>query len=136
MKTPPKNKIPVKKVVVKSDKSDSPKERMIFALTKSLGVVSTAALKANISRETHYEWLSIDPDYKTKVEDIKNLAIDFVESKMFGQINNGDTSLIKYYLSTQGKNRGYVERQEVSAVNKDGEDVSQVYIINGKEIKF
>ena len=124
MITPPTKK----ETAAKADKMDSPKDRMILALTKSLGVVSTAANKANIARSAHYEWLTSDPEYKAKVEDIKNLAIDFVESKMFNQIKSGDTALIKYFLSTQGKNRGYVERQEIANTNKDGEDIPPAII--------
>ena len=137
MNTPQPKKIAVKKVAVKIDKVDTPKERMLKALEKSLGVVSTACLKAKISRQCHYGWLAEDEAYKAAVIDIKNIGLDFVESKMFNQIKFGDTSLIKFYLSTQGKNRGYVERQEIANTNTKGEDIEpQVFIINGKEIKF
>jgi hypothetical protein len=117
---------------------DSHKKKMLEALKKTLGVVTTACNKANICRQTHYDWLKEDPEYKKAVEDIGELAIDFVETKMFEAVNNGDTGLIKYYLSTKGKKRGYVERTEQAQVNKDGEDVQpvQVMIIGGKEIRF
>lgn len=94
-------------------KSDIHKEAMISALTKCLGVVTTACKKVGISRETHYLWFNEDVDYRAKVLDVKNIAIDFVESKMFSAISNGDSSLTKYYLSTQGKDRGYVEKSIV-----------------------
>jgi len=94
-------------------KSDIQKDAMILALSKSLGVVSSACKKVGISRETHYTWFNEDENYRAKVLDVKNIAIDFVESKMFSAISNGDSSLTKYYLSTQGKDRGYVEKSIV-----------------------
>jgi hypothetical protein len=119
-------------------KTDSRKELMLDALKKTLGIVTTACQKADISRQTHYEWLREDPIYKKKVDEISEMAIDFVETKMFEGVNNNDSGLIKYYLSTKGKNRGYVERQENRQVDGEGKDVKavQVMIINGKEIEF
>ena len=96
-------------------KTDNHKEAMIVALTKSLGVVSTACKSVGIARETHYEWMKNDEDFKAKVLDVKDIAIDYVESQMFSAIGNGDSSLIKYYLSTQGKVRGYIEKTEVDS---------------------
>ena len=52
------------------------------------------------------------------------MAIDFVETKMFEGVNNNDSGLIKYYLSTKGKSRGYVERQENRQVDGEGNTVA------------
>ena len=43
------------------------KNAMLQALEKSLGVVTTASVKANIDRTTHYRWLRTDKDYASKV---------------------------------------------------------------------
>ena len=109
--------------MVNSYNSDSLKKEMVETLKKCLGVVTSAVDKVGISRSTHYEWLKDDPEYKKAVDEIAERAIDFVETKMFEQVNNGDSGLIKYYLSTKGKQRGYVERTEQAQVTKDGEDV-------------
>jgi len=115
---------------------DNHKENMLDALKKTLGIVSSACIKAGISRGTHYNWLKEDYIYKSRVDEIAEMAIDFVETKMFEQVNNGDSGLIKYYLSTKGKNRGYVERTEQRQVDEEGKTVKQVMIINGKEVEF
>ena len=103
---------------------DSHKEAMLDALKKTLGIVTTACQKADISRGTHYNWLREDPIYKSRVDEISEMAIDFVETKMFEGVNNNDSGLIKYYLSTKGKSRGYVERQENRQVDGEGNTVA------------
>ncbi len=93
---------------------------MINALTKSLGVVTQACKaiqpdKWNTLHTRHYEWLKKDPDYREQVEGIKDIAIDFVESKLHRQIQDGNTTATIFYLKTQAKSRGYIERQEESS---------------------
>lgn len=100
-------------------KSDTKKSVMIQALESSLGVVSVACNKAEISRETHYRWYKEDPIYKQEVDNVKNVCLDFVESKLFEQIRDNNTTSTIFYLKTQGKNRGYVERQEVDLGNEN-----------------
>lgn len=89
------------------------KATFLRSLKSKLGVVSAASLECNISRTTFYDWLHNDPAFKRKVDQINEHAIDFVESKMFEGINNGDRQLIQFFLSTRGKKRGYTTRLEV-----------------------
>lgn len=101
--------------------NDINKKGMIEALEKSLGVVTTACKSVGISRETHYRWTREDEGYKKAVEDIADIALDFAESQLHKQIQNGEVSSTIFYLKTKGKKRGYVERQEIAAdvsVNK------------------
>lgn len=86
---------------------------MIEALEKSLGVVTTACKTVGISRQTHYEWLREDDQYRDAVEDIGDVALDFAESQLHKQIQSGEVSSTIFYLKTKGKKRGYVERSEV-----------------------
>jgi hypothetical protein len=94
-------------------KSNSKKRAMIKALEKSLGVVTSACKDAKIDRVTHYRWLQSDEEYKRKVDDIENVAIDFAESRLFGNIKNGDVASTIFFLKTKGKQRGYTEKQEI-----------------------
>lgn len=89
------------------------KKAMIEALEKSLGVVTTAAKAAGIDRNTHYRWLKDDDEYRLSVESLKDLSIDFAESQLFKQIKEGNTTATIFYLKTQAKHRGYIERQEI-----------------------
>mgnify|MGYP003799635619 FL=1 len=90
------------------------KANMLAALEKTLGVVSTAAKIAGIDRCTHYEWLKEDSEYAEKVAELKNVALDFAETKLHAAIDGMDTNAIKFFLKTQGKQRGYIEQNEVN----------------------
>jgi hypothetical protein len=116
---------PLQKLTIKKD-------AMIQALTKSLGNVSEAALAVGMCRETHYAWLKDDAEYSAAVASLKNVALDFAESQLKKLMEGAErqalthdgeivtikdapnTSAIIFYLKTQGKGRGYIERQELS----------------------
>ena len=89
------------------------KRAMLEALDKSLGIVSTAAKVAGIDRSTHYLWLREDPEYKAAVDQIQESVIDFAESHLYKLIKEGNPAANIFYLKTKGKNRGYIERQEI-----------------------
>ncbi len=100
------------------NKTEHKKKAMIDALHKSLGVVTTACKTADVGRTQYYEWLKSDKQFASDVKDIKDIALDFAESQLHKQIQDGNTTATIFYLKTQGKKRGYVERQEVSYEEK------------------
>ena len=89
------------------------KRAMIEALEKSLGIVTSACKSVGINRSTHYDWLKSDEDYKSEVESIEDIAIDFAESQLHKQIKDGNPTSTIFYLKTKAKKRGYIERQEI-----------------------
>jgi hypothetical protein len=91
----------------------TPKKTMLDALERTLGIVSTACEKAGVSRQTHYNWLKDDPEYKAAVDQIQESVIDFAESHLYKLIKEGNPAANIFYLKTKGKSRGYIERQEV-----------------------
>ena len=84
-------------------------KRMIAAMEKTMGIVAHAAPIAKISRDTHYTWLEKDPEYRKKIDEIENLALDTAEAALLGLINEGNPQAIMFYLKTKGKKRGYTE---------------------------
>lgn len=89
------------------------KRSMLKALEKSLGVVTTAAKSAGIDRQTHYNWMEKDPNYKAAVESIADIALDFAESQLHENMRKGSDAATIFYLKTKGKKRGYVEKSEL-----------------------
>ena len=94
------------------------KKALVEALEKSLGVVSTACKAAGISRDTHYRWLKEDPEYNAHLDALSEVAIDFAESHLHKLIKDGNPAATIFFLKTKGKNRGYVERQEIAVAEK------------------
>lgn len=93
-------------------KTDIHKKAMLEALEKSLGVVTTACSTVGISRETHYNWMRKDEDYRLAVKELGDVALDFAEAQLYKQIQDGNTAATIFYLKTKGKRRGYIERVE------------------------
>ncbi|MAK37342.1 MAG: hypothetical protein CMC15_14400 [Flavobacteriaceae bacterium] len=89
------------------------KKDFLEALERSLGVVTTASKACNISRRTHYRWLEEDEEYAKSVKEIKDIALDFAESQLHKQIGEGNTTATIFFLKTQAKDRGYIEKQQI-----------------------
>jgi len=96
---------------------DAQKKAMIQALEKSLGIVTSACKVVGISRQTHYNWME-DAEYKAAVMELGDVALDFAESKLHKLIDQGNPAATIFYLKTKGKERGYVERQEIAVAEK------------------
>lgn len=99
------------------NKIDIRKENVLQALEVSLGVVTSACRKADVSRTIFYQWIKDDEEFARKVKDIEDIALDFVESQLFKQIKEENTAATIFYLKTKGKNRGYSERQEITGMD-------------------
>jgi hypothetical protein len=96
------------------------KQRLLEALEKSLGIVTTACKTAGVARSSFYEWKENDPEFAMAVQEIDNVTLDFAESSLHKQINEGNATSTIFYLKTKGKKRGYVERTELDVSNSDG----------------
>ena len=88
-------------------------KNLLEALEKSLGIVTTACKIVGCARSTFYKYYKDDQDFKASVDELENLTLDFVESKLHKQIENDNTTATIFYLKTKGKKRGYIERKEV-----------------------
>ena len=104
------------------------KEQLLQALTKSLGIVSTACASVGMSRTTYYKYYNEDKDFKTLVDDISDVAIDFAESKLFDLMREGNPTAIIFYLKTKGKKRGYVEKQELDLGNNFPNNITVEFV--------
>lgn len=97
----------------RTNKIQQNKKALLEALEKSLGVVTSACKTVGVDRTTFYKYVNEDADFKRAVDDVENIALDFAESQLHKQIQNGEVSSTIFFLKTKGKKRGYVEKQEV-----------------------
>lgn len=89
------------------------------ALQKTFGNVMLAARELGISRTTLYNKINTSDRLRVIVTDGREEIIDIAESALRSRLTQGDTTAIIFTLKTLGKERGYVERQEITT-GKDG----------------
>jgi len=106
---------------MKTNKIQQKKKALLEALEKTLGIVTTACKIVSIDRSTFYKYVNEDEDFAKAVKDVDNVVLDFAESQLHQQIKDSNTASTIFYLKTKGKNRGYVERQEITG--KDGDAI-------------
>lgn len=91
------------------------KDAVIEALEKAFGNKTVAAKSLNTSRNSLDVWITHYEITQDKIEECRDLALDIAEYKLLQAINEGRTAELIFYLKTQGKKRGYVERQELAS---------------------
>jgi hypothetical protein len=96
-----------------TNKSLQYKKMLIEAMEQCHGIVSDACKSVGVSRVTYYDYYKNDSDFKTEVDEIENVVLDYVEGKLFKLIEKGDVASTLFYLKTKGKGRGYIEKSEI-----------------------
>lgn len=117
-------------------------EEIIKALEMSGGFVSAAAGMLKCNAKTIYDYINRYPDIKEAKHLIEEAYSDIAEAELIKNIKGGkdvpkpvQLTAIIFYLKTKAKNRGYVERQEISGVNKEGDVVIFAIPDNGRDEK-
>ena len=94
-----------------------PAERVATALTDCKGMVTLAAKRLGCSPTTVRRYVKGHASCRQAIEDAREQMGDVTELKLYEAIQGGEGWAIAFYLRTQGKTRGYVERQEVTGAN-------------------
>lgn len=90
------------------------KEMIAEVIQKSRGNISVAAKMLGVSRNTIYRYIKDDNELSSMLDDERETMIDNVESKLYSEAINGNITAMIFFLKTQGKKRGYIDRQEFS----------------------
>lgn len=97
-------------------------QQVADALTQAKGFVSVAARNLGCADNTVRNYMERYAVCKQAVTDARESMIDIAEGRLYQNINSGDNTAIIFYLKTQAKHRGYIERYEHTG--KDGGDIS------------
>jgi len=116
-----------------SKKREATCQRIIVALKETKGLLTLAARKAGVSYPTVNRYANDFPSVREAVLEAKESMVDFAEGKLFEKISKGDTASIIFYLKTQGKKRGYIERQEFTGAG--GEAIKTEIIVSNETAK-
>ena len=88
---------------------------LLAAIEDSNGFVTTIAARL------HCSWHAADNAIKASalalqaIKDEEEKTLDFVEGKAIKKINEGDGTMIRFYLATKGKKRGYTYDEKMEA---------------------
>lgn len=89
-------------------------EQIANALTKKAGNITQTAKALGVTREAIHKRVKADEELQAIVTDAREALTDVAESALLKQVKLGNIAAIIFTLKTQGKARGYVERQEIS----------------------
>lgn len=92
----------------------------IEAAKGSKGFITTIAKRLGCSRRYVYNLMDKYSTFKDAIIDERELMKDFAENQLFTQISEGNMTAIIFYLKTQAKDRGYIEKSEIEHSGKDG----------------
>lgn len=87
------------------------------ALRDTKGMVSVAAKKLNMARGALYARIQRSQALRDVIADEREAMTDTAELALHRAIVGGEAWAVCFYLKTQGKSRGYVERQEITGAD-------------------
>lgn len=96
-------------------------ENVISKIEQARGNLTAAASAIGCSRQTLYVFIRSHPTCKDALDSNREKMIDNVESMLYSKALDGEAWAVCFFLKTQGKHRGYVERQEITG--EDGDDI-------------
>lgn len=91
------------------------KKDVLDAIDGSYGIVSTVAAKLHCNWHTANEYIKKWPETLQALSDEEESKLDFVEGKAIKKINEDDGAMIRFYLATKGKKRGFTYDEKLEA---------------------
>ncbi len=67
------------------DRTRIAKARILEALEKSMGIVTTSCKAVGIGRTQFYKWKEDDEEFRRKVGEVMNLRLDFLENELLSR---------------------------------------------------
>ena len=100
-------------------------EQVLKAIKNSQGLVTRIQKKLETATGEHWNWETVKnyiekwDSCKEAVKAEKESMLDLAENNVFKDLARGDIHTSKWYLKMKGKERGYVETQEIQMSNQD-----------------
>ena len=96
---------------------------LLAAIEDSNGFVTTIAARLHCSWHAADNAIKASPAAIQAIKDEEEKTLDFVEGKAIAKINEGDGAMIRFYLATKGKKRGFTYDEKLEA-DESAEDNS------------
>lgn len=105
------------------------REHVITAIHDTKALISLAAQRLQCSPTTIHNYAKRYPEVAAAIREEREAMTDVAELSLFNCIQKGEGWAVCFYLKTQGRNRGYVERLEYTGA--DGEPIPFTFTMNG-----
>ena len=99
----------------------------------SYGIISTIAARLHVDWHTVDDTIKLYPEAIRAIADEKEATLDFVEGKAISRINEGDGTMIRFYLATKGRQRGYTYEEEPAHGIEIDDNELKIVIEDGDE---
>ena len=87
-------------------------QELWLAEFKNVWTIAGTCLKIGIDRGTYYEWAKGYPEFLARKKEIEKDQIEFVESKLYAAIRDGNMTAIIFYLKNMSRAKwGFEERR-------------------------
>lgn len=104
---------------------------VLDAIKDSGGIISTIARRLCCNWNTARTYCDKWESTKAALQEEKETTLDTAESKILDAIKDGDINIIKWYLSTKGKERGYsTDLKTALQLNKEPADPLHIVFDN------
>lgn len=88
------------------------RQEVVDALVQANGFVSRAAKILVCDQRTVRNYIKKHVECQRAISDAREAMKDFTENALYKKIEAGDTTGIIFYLKTQARDRGYVEKRD------------------------
>jgi hypothetical protein len=93
-------------------------ELVAAAIVELEGNISSVAKRFGVSRSAVQKMVAARPTLQSVLQDAREGLKDDAESALVAAVRGGEAWAVCFFLKTQGKDRGYVERSEVEQTTR------------------
>ena len=90
-------------------------KELLAAIEGCRGIISTVAARLHVGWHTAERAINDSEKAREAMSDEEETTLDFVEGKAIQRINDGDGAMIRFYLATKGKKRGFTYEEKLEA---------------------
>jgi len=108
-------------------------KELLAAIEGCRGIISTVAARLHVGWHTAERAINDSEKAREAMSDEEETTLDFVEGKAIQRINDGDGAMIRFYLATKGKKRGYSYEDKLED-DDTAEDNTLNVICDGEEV--
>jgi hypothetical protein len=107
---------------------------LLAAIKDSRGFKSTIAARLHVDWHTVDKAINASEAAQQAMRDEEETTLDFVEGKAIERIKDNDGAMIRFYLATKGKKRGYKYEERLEDDDSNGDESPLNIICDGEEV--